>query len=415
MNELLKEYTAKLLRYLGASDGPLLDSLVFLTDLAVVIGSLWFMYILIQRMQTKILLPLSKKFKKTMWYQQLHETTFFNQVSKLIPLLISRMLIPSFLSDLPILTKIIEVALNTISIWLAVSAWNSFISILIQTSKKRSSSSSIAIISVLQLARVLSYIMASLGALSIVLDLNIGAIFSYLGALTAVIILIFKDTILGFVAGLQISASQSIKTGDWIEIPNHKVDGEVLEITLVSTKIRNWDHTIMVVPTHTLISETIKNWQGMKDSKVRRIKRTLFIDVTSIKYCTPEMIEHCRKIPSISRFIKLENKPKTLTNLELFRGYLQSYLYHNDHISNRHIRLVRPLENGRANGLPLEIYCFSVFTEWVKYEGVLARVMEYAFASSTLFELEPYQEPSGYDLKHLIKTNQNQHIDPTIS
>ena len=401
MRQYIKDFISNLLGYLNLSP-ELIGVFTVVADVLLIAVSLWLVTLMLKASKTKILKPLTRKFGKKEWFDKLEHSGFFKSFFSLIPLMIARELHPLVLENWPTLIRIINTVINITGLWLMISAWNAFLVVMIQITreKKKDKSSSIGIISVLQLAKVLTYIMGALATVSILLDLDLGAIFGYLGALTAVIILIFKDTILGFVAGLQISASRSVKTGDWIEVPKHNVDGLVTEITLVSTKVVNWDNTIMTLPTYTLISETIKNWQGMISSGVRRIKRVIHIDIDSIKHCPPEMLEEYQKIPMIDSFGAVSPQA---TNLELFRNYIKLYLYRNPEVSNNHITLVRPLYQASSKGLPLEVYCFSLLTEWQKYEEVSAKVLEYALASSRLFELKPYQEPSGEDLQQLMK------------
>lgn len=407
MKQSIKEYISSLLGHLDLSP-TILEIFTVISHLLLIAILLWLVVLLLRASKTQILKPLTKKFRRTDWFDKLEQSGFFKTLFSLIPLMVGRELLPFAFEGIPTLIRLLNIIINIIGLWLMISTWNAFLAVLIQITRERrkGKSSSIGIISVLQLAKVLTYIMGALTTVSILLDLDLGAIFGYLGALTAVIILIFKDTILGFVAGLQISASRSVKTGDWIEVPKHKVDGLVTEITLVSTKIINWDNTIMTLPTYTLISETIKNWQGMIESGVRRVKRVIYMDVESIRLCSEEMIVAYKKNTPLepASNMALSSEP---TNLELFRNYMKYYLHKNRNISNNHIILVRPLAQSNPRGVPLEIYCFSILTEWQKYEEISAQVLEYALASSKLFGLRPFQEPSGIDFQQLKPVKKN--------
>jgi miniconductance mechanosensitive channel len=230
--------------------------------------------------------------------------------------------------------------------------------------------------------------------------------------------LIFKDPIVGFVSGVQIAANDMIRIGDWVEMPKYDANGEVVDISLTTIKIANFDNTITTVPTYAFISDSFKNWRRMQEKGGRRIKRSILIDINSIKFCTPELIEKFKEINFVTDYVTtMENQFEEfnkqnnismdelfngihLTNIGVFRIYLQNYLNHNEFIHQDMDKIVRQLDP-IENGLPLEIYTFSTLTEWEDYERVQSDLFDHIIAIAPEFELRIYQSPSGSDFKSL--------------
>jgi miniconductance mechanosensitive channel len=248
-------------------------------------------------------------------------------------------------------------------------------------------------------------------------DLVIG-----LGTMAAVLLLIFKDTILGFVASIQLSANDMVKLGDWITVAKHNADGTVIDITLNTVKVQNWDKTISTIPTYALVSESFNNWKGMEESGGRRIKRSVAIDTNSIKFCDAEMLNRFEKFDLIrdyviqkERELKEYNKGKKLadedyisgrhqTNVGIFRKYLDVYLRQHPKIHKNLTFLIRQLQPvGR--GLPIEIYVFSNDQAWANYESIQADIFDHIFAVIPEFELRVFQEPTGADISKLKSLN----------
>jgi miniconductance mechanosensitive channel len=239
-----------------------------------------------------------------------------------------------------------------------------------------------------------------------------------MGAMTAVLMLVFKDPILGFVAGIQLTSNRLLAVGDWIEMPKYGADGSVIEVALTTVKVQNWDMTITTIPTYALISDSFKNWQGMAESGGRRIKRAVYIDLQTIRFCTEEMLERFRKIQYIAAYIcekqtELDEynrqhgvdqvtlaNGRRLTNIGTFRAYVIAYLRHHPMINQNMTFLVRQLAP-TSRGLPLEIYVFSKEKRWVNYEAIQADIFDHILAVAPEFDLRVFQEPSGNDLAHL--------------
>ncbi|RDV24005.1 mechanosensitive ion channel family protein [Alteromonas aestuariivivens] len=260
----------------------------------------------------------------------------------------------------------------------------------------------------IQVAKLFVAIVVLLLSVSLVIDKSPLIIVSGLTALAAVLLLIFRDTILGFVAGIQITANRMFNTGDWIQINKFEVDGEIQEIGLTNVKVQNWDKTISTLPTYSLTNEAVKNWRGMQQSGGRRIKRAIFIDVHSIRLCSGDMLERFGKIRFISEYIeqKIEElrtyhkdssidesdllNARRLTNIGTFRAYLEAYLRKHPQVNQSLTLMVRQLPPSEL-GLPLEIYCFSADKDWVRYEKIQADIFDHVLAMLPQFDLRAFQ------------------------
>ncbi len=246
-----------------------------------------------------------------------------------------------------------------------------------------------------QVLKLLDFIVVSILILSTLLGKSPVYLLSGLGALTAVLLLIFKDTILGLVASIQLATNKMVATGDWIEMPKYGADGAVIEVALTTVKVQNWDNTITTIPTYALISDSFKNWRGMQQSGGRRIKRAIKIDIHSIGFLDEvekqQLMQHTVLQPFLTTDVAKEllQQPH-LTNLKLFRYYARWMLQHNPHINQNMTLMVRQLESNEV-GLPLEIYCFSADKIWANYEQIQAEIFETLFATLPLFTLSTFQ------------------------
>ena len=241
-----------------------------------------------------------------------------------------------------------------------------------------------------------------------------------LGASAAVLMLVFKDSIMGFVSGVQLSANDMLKVGDWITMPKYGADGTVIEVTLNTVKVRNWDNTITTIPPYLLVSDSFQNWRGMRESGGRRVKRSINIDMTSVRFCTPEMLEKYRKIQLLKDYIDrteavveaynaengIDNEVlvngRRQTNLGVFRAYLTAYLKSLPVVNKELNCMVRHLQP-TDHGLPVELYFFSTIKDWIPYEGVQADVFDHVLAIIPEFGLRVFQSPSGADLQRLAE------------
>ncbi|MEA4808335.1 Miniconductance mechanosensitive channel YbdG [bioreactor metagenome] len=272
-----------------------------------------------------------------------------------------------------------------------------------------------------QIVQVILFSVGVILLISILINESPSTIFTGIGASAAILMLVFKDTILGFVAGIQLSANDMLRVDDWISMPKYGADGTVIEITLNTVKVKNFDNTISTIPPYALISESFQNWRGMRESPGRRIKRSINLDMNSVKFCTPEMLEKYRKISLLAGYIDdTENKLQTYnqtnqidntilvngrrqTNLGVFRAYLQRYLESLPEVNKEMICMVRHLQP-TEKGIPMELYFFSSIKDWVIYETIQADVFDHVLAVIPEFDLQIFQELSGSDVRMFVKT-----------
>ncbi|MBU1169384.1 MAG: mechanosensitive ion channel family protein [Proteobacteria bacterium] len=267
-----------------------------------------------------------------------------------------------------------------------------------------------------QVVKLVIYILGGIIIISTLLGQSPLVLLSGFGAMTAVILLIFRDTILSLLASLQITSNDLVRVGDWIEVPSFQADGDVVDIALHTVKIQNFDKTLTIIPTHKLIDVTFKNWRGMKQSGGRRIKRSLYIDMTSIRFCDKHMLDRFRSIQILSDYLdrkekdveafNIEHKVNTtdlvngrrLTNVGTFRAYIAEYIRSQKTIHRDMTFIVRQLQPS-PNGLPIEIYVFTNDTIWANYEGIQADIFDHILSVIPEFGLRVFQFPTGFDFK----------------
>ena len=349
---------------------------------------------------------------KNDWDDIFLKNKVFNSLSTLVPLIFIQYLSVPILSNFSSLIPFVYIVVKISLVWVITSVLVKALKAMEEVSTKIPSLQDKPIVSYIQLASVMIYLVASILIFATILDKDPLALLGALGALTAVLMLVFKDTILGLVASIQISSNDMVRVGDWVSMPKYGTDGDVLEITLNTVKIQNWDKTISTIPTYAFISDSFKNWRGMTDSKGRRIKRSLNIDMTSIKFCTDEEITHYKSVEMLKDYIKsIQSEIAThnvtnshdkssllngrnLTNIGLFREYAHQYLSANKNLRKDLTLMVRQLEP-TENGLPIEVYCFSNNIEWAEYERIQADIFDHLLSSISRFDLEIFQNPTG--------------------
>jgi len=355
---------------------------------------------------------------KTLWDDALVENKVFISLSHIAPAIVIYLATPYVFEDFPGAIPFIFRLVNAyISIVLII-----FIINFLNTCKYYSENTKLfkdnPLDSYFQLIKIAIYIIGGIIILSVLLNKSPLYFFSALGAMTVVLLLVFKDTIMGFVASIQLSANDMIRIGDWVSMPKYGADGDVIEINLTTIKIQNWDKTVTTIPTYAFISESFKNWRGMSESGGRRIKRSLNIKISTIKFCTAEMLERFKKFQLIKDYIEEqsnkieeynnENKidksylinGKHLTNIGIFRVYAEAYVKNNPDINLDLTCMVRQLLP-TEKGLPIEIYTFSNRQEWVEYEDIMSDMFDHLIASVPEFELEIFQNPTGTDFRKL--------------
>jgi len=302
--------------------------------------------------------------------------------------------------------------------WAVSSLFSALDDILSQTSSGRN----LPIKTFVQVAQLLLFGLMGLTVTSLMLGKSPLILFSGLGAMAALLLLVFKDPLMGFVAGIQLSANQMVAIGDWIEMPQYGADGDVIEVALTTVKVQNFDKTIVTIPTYALISGSFKNWRGMTESGGRRIKRAIVIDMASVRFCDDEMLERFSHIQYVADHVSQKEAEiaewnhtqgvdvsspvngRRLTNLGTFRAYVIAYLRHHPMVHQEMTFLVRQLAP-TAQGLPIEIYVFSRDQDWANYEGIQADIFDHIIAVVPEFDLGVFQAPSGSDVREALSSS----------
>ncbi len=346
------------------------------------------------------------------------ERKVFDKLSRFAPALVIYLFAPLALRGFENVSAFITGAAMIYMIVIALVVIDSFLNAVLEVYSTFDASKEIPIKGFLQVLKIVVFLIGLIFIISIILGKTPLYLISGLGALTAVLLLIFKDSLLGFIAGIQLITNKMIAHGDWVEIPKYGADGDVLEITLTTVKVQNFDKTITTVPTYALISDSFKNWRGMEESDGRRIKRSINIDLSTIKLSTDAEIERYAKIDAIRDYIEGKKKElaeyneahdidqgvavngRRLTNVGTFRAYLISYLKKHPMINKDMTLLVRQLAPTEF-GLPIEIYVFSKDKNWINYEAIQADIFDHLLAVVPEFDLRVFQSPSGADFKGL--------------
>ncbi|GAC23486.1 MAG: mechanosensitive ion channel protein MscS [Alteromonadaceae bacterium] len=407
-NAQLSEYIIQGYQYLGLSVKN--DGAIFaITAVTLLMCLAWLSFRLVRIALTGRLTRLVFNSKNKI-DDELHEHGVFRRIAHIVPAMVIY-LCSSMLVEDPILYS----ALQKIAVIYMLIAAVAASSALLNTVEDIYNASELAkrapVTGFIQVGKLFVVIVAGLLIISSLLDKSPLLLLSGLGAVTAILLLLFKDTILGFVAGIQIAANRMVNTGDWVELPKYGADGTVLQVGLTTVKVQNWDKTISTVPTYSLITDSMKNWRGMSESAGRRIKRSIYIDVNSIKFCDQEMLDDFRKIRYINQYIEKKRaeldaynqeqkidiqdllNSRRLTNIGTLRAYLVSYLRHHPSVNQDMTLMVRQLPPTEL-GLPLEIYCFSANKDWIAYEGIQGDIFDHALAMLPVFGLRAYQRIS---------------------
>ena len=363
---------------------------------------------------------------KTKWDDALISRKVIQRFAHLAPALIVYFAMNLFLEDFPTLNSIIESVLYIYVILIVLLTLDALLSAFHDIYLTLPISQERPIKGYIQVAKIIIHSIGGILILSELLGKTPTGILASLGALAAVLVLVFRDTILGFVSSIQLSANQMVKPGDWISMPSRNADGTVIDITVNTVKVRNWDKTISTIPTYALISESFQNWKGMQESKGRRIARSVYIDIKSISFCNEEMLERFKKFRLIRDYIITKQEEieafneaqgitredtvtrRRLTNVGVFRKYVQTYLEKHQKIHPNeapYIIMVRHLQP-TEKGLPIQIYCFSKAVQWKEYEMVQADIFDHILAVISEFGLRVFQSPSSDDFRALTGRDQ---------
>lgn len=365
----------------------------------------------------RIITKIVKNTKFT-WDNMLLERKVFRRLSHIVPAII----IHYFASTFQPYDDLIRMGANVYITIVALMVINSILNAIndiyqtYEISKTRPIKGYIQVVKIIVITLGIILVIANLMGKSPLLLL------SGIGALSAVFMLVFKDSLLGLVAGIQLTSNDMVRVGDWIEMPKYGADGDIIDISLVTVKVQNFDKTITTLPSYALISDSFINWRGMQTSGGRRIKRSLFIDSTSISFCTEEMIERFKNIQYLTDYITRREHEieeynmkhdinrsnpvngRALTNVGVFRAYISNYLQKHPGINQDMTLMVRQLAP-TENGLPLEIYAFTNDVRWDVYETTQADIFDHLFAVAPEFGLRLFQNPSGHDFKSIVAEN----------
>lgn len=344
----------------------------------------------------RLLLPLVKRLTRATraaWDDILLSDTLLKDVSRLVPPILIAVLMPlAFSHAHPTLDLLLKVNLIYL-IAIIAKLLCTFLSALYDLSSHQDRLKNHPIKGIYQMLKIVVICVALIIVVSILINKNPGYILTALGASAAVLMLVFKDTIMGLVAGVQLSANDMLRPGDWITMPKYGADGDVEEVTLTTVKVRNWDKTITTIPPYALVSDSFQNWRGMQESGGRRVKRSVYIDMRSISFCSDEQMAEFERRGWLEG---VEREDKFVVNLHVFRNYLEDYLQHHPRVNSGMTIMVRQLQP-TAQGLPLELYFFSDGTEWVPYEHLQSEILEHVFAVMPTFGLRVFQSPMGID------------------
>jgi len=369
----------------------------------------------------RLLLRSIRKFvrrTKTVWDDMLVNRGVFNRLSHLAPALVVYALAAFVAQGRPTAIAVIQRAAMVYTIIVGLLVLDALLNSLVDIYRTFEMARRRPIRGFVQAAKIVLYAIVGIIVVSTIMGKSPNLLLGGLGAMTAVIMLIFKDSILGLVAGIQLSTNQMLHIGDWIEMPKYGADGDVIDLTLTTVKVQNWDKTITTIPTYALISDYFKNWRGMSESGGRRIKRSINIDMASVRFCTAPMLEKFKKIKHIEEYVakKLDEigaqnreagidesdliNGRHLTNLGTFRAYVVAYLRNHPQVHQGMTFLVRHLQPAET-GLPIEIYVFSSDKVWANYEAIQADIFDHILAVIPEFELRVFQNPTGADFRSL--------------
>ena len=366
------------------------------------------------------------KYAESDWSKAFFHTNLTRKIALIAPSLIVQIaigLVPHLSKDLTSVVKNLAVSVTIFYLLRVLLALlDIFENLQVQYSIKEKRPR--AIKSYVQLSKILLIILGTIVIISTLIDRSPLIFLSGIGAMSAVLLIVFKDTLTSFVAGIQLTATDMLRVGDWIEMPQVGADGEVTEIALHTVRVQNWDKTITAIPTWRLMSESFKNWRGMAESGGRRIKKVLVLDSSSVRFLLHEDIERLKRGEKIKQYlesrqesIKLHHNEvqlrigklsserlnqRSLTNLGTFRAYVDLYLHEHPFVHDNMTRIVRVLESS-SEGIPLEVYCFTTTTKWKDYENIQSDIFEHFFAILPEFGLRLYQKPGSGDFNRLLK------------
>lgn len=397
------------------------NAAIYLKTLALLILTIIFVMV-VDFVVNKILLTTVEKLtlrSKTSFDDHLVEQKATKYLGHIVPALLVDVLLPVIFEDFEFLIQPAKIAVEAY-IYIFVAQ---FIQAVLRGTRNyllsQEQFKDKPIQSIAQLFVIITWLVVIIMIFSTVSGRPVTGLLTGLGALSAVILLVFKDSILGFVGSIQLAYNDMVRVGDWVSMPKYGADGDVISINLNTVKVQNWDRTITTIPTYAFIADSFKNWRGMSESGGRRIKRNVRIKISTVKFCDDALLNRLKRLHLLKDYIESRNKEiegynkelkidknspvngRHITNIGLFRAYVQNYIDQNPKVKHDMTAMVRQLEPDEK-GIPLEIYCFSAVQEWVGFEGVMADIFDHIFASVQEFDLEIFEQPTGTDVRELL-------------
>ena len=398
------------------------DSVIYFKLPIQVIGLLLIAY-LAWILTTKIVVAsVHRLFLKTKstWDDLLIQRKVFDKLASVVPFGIIALSVPYIFYDFPEIIKYTVIFSDAAIIAVVIWSINATLTVIEDVLGESQIFKDKPITSYVQVLKIIVYFIGAILILSILLGKSPLYFLGAMGAMTAVLLLVFKDTILGLVASIQMSVYDMVRVGDWISMPKYEADGDVISINLNTVKVQNWDKTITTIPTYAFITDSFKNWRGMSDSGGRRIKRSVNFKMSSFKFLQKEDIQQLKHYRLIKAYLEKKEieihqhnetvhndengairNIRRLSNIGVFRHYIEQYIQSNENIKKDMTIMVRQLEP-TSKGLPLEIYCFSAVQDWLPYENIIADIFDHVITIASEFHLEVFEEPSGSDFQKFM-------------
>lgn len=381
---------------LGQSTSPFLVEVLLLIFIAIISAASYYL--------VKHLLSFIEKFvlrSPTNWDDDLFTPRFMRAVSQLAPALIVNWMLPGFFGENASSVFWLRSLTSLYIVWAGIFIIVIFIDNLYEALLRRPKLKAYAIKGIFQTVKLVFISIGIIIGLSILVGRTPVAIITALGASAAVLMLVFKDTILGLVASVQLTANKMLERGDWIEVEKHGANGEVVDVSLTTVKVRNWDNSVTTIPPYALVSESFRNYNPMQMSGARRISRSIYIDANSVGFCNEQQLADLKAEGWLDG-MDIDDAAR-IVNLGLLRRYLESYIAKHPAVRTDHIHMVRQL-NPTPSGLPLELYFFLAETRWKEYELLQSEIFDHVYAIVRRFGLTIYQHPSGTDMLSLSRS-----------
>ncbi len=409
--ESLPEATAALLQALNIRPTPLISAGIALGLILVIAVMTHF----VLHRGLRVFLERHAQKSKKIWKTALQDGPLFQRMAFTVQAFLIQVQAKLWLEPGTLSLTVISLATELWIILFSALTLYAMLDALLEISRLNRSFRELPLRGIFQSIKLITAIMAIVFGISAIIGKSPVILFSGLGAMTAILMLVFKDPIMGLVGGIQLSANRMLSVGDWLEMPRYGADGDVIDITLTSVKVQNWDKTITTIPTYALIADSFKNWRGMQESGGRRIKRSIRIDMTSVQFLSDAQIAFFRKADLLTDYIDARLKEihacntsrsqdltcpingRRMTNLGTFRAYLTEYLRTHPRIRTQMTMMVRQLEPD-SEGIPIQIYAFADTTAWVEYEGIQSDIFDHVLAVVPQFGLRLHQTPTGHDI-----------------